>query len=210
MLSLFAHEFGHALAAQKLGLEVKEIVITPLGGLASISGLTARPVDEAKIAFAGPAVNLLIAAIAMLIPSALSSTVVFINLALGLGNLLPIFPLDGGRIIRGCFAAATNPVNAIFAAGKISKFVCLFFILLGIKLPILLVSIILGAYSVFSYKRELLAQILLTGESPTLSVGEVIKLTLRFFVTPRQKPESMDDSLENFGGSLEEFFGNEK
>lgn len=217
LIALLCHEIGHALMAQRLGLRVKEIVITPLGGMASIEGLSARPIDEAKVAAAGPAVNLLIAAICLFFDSPTATLILWINLGLGIGNLLPIFPLDGGRILRGLFSAATTPVDAIYAVGKISKYLCIVLILLGFQYKLVWFALALGVYSVFSYKKELMMQILGTGINPSRSLSETVKQTYHYLrngsttvsSSPKQ-PGNHDDSLEEFGGSLEEYFENKK
>ena len=118
------HEFGHAIAAQRYGIPVREIVLLPIGGLAVLGRNTRHPVQELVIAAAGPAVN--VAIIALLVPvlyligepvtlspaflrpdGATPSLVDALhwllgaNVSLVLFNLIPAFPLDGGRMVRG-------------------------------------------------------------------------------------------------------------
>lgn len=107
------HEFGHALAGRMLGVAVQDIIITPIGGLARLHGLSSRqPWLELVITLAGPAVNLLLAGLFFLWlwarnlpfePSGLESLaqiLMWANLAMGIFNLLPAFPMDGGRVLR--------------------------------------------------------------------------------------------------------------
>ncbi len=211
LASLLAHELGHMLMAQRLGLHVEEIIITPLGGMASIEDLSSRPLDEVRVAAAGPLTNIVIAGIALLFSAQLASIIVFINLGLGFGNLLPIFPLDGGRILRGLFSASSNPVDAINCTGKVSKYLCIVLILLGFKYGFTWFAIALIIYSVYSYKRELLSQIFSTGVSPSISLDKMIGLSYRFLLK-KDTPSAADhdQSLENFGGSLEEYFDDKK
>jgi len=210
LVSLLVHELGHSFAAQALGLRVKEIVITPLGGMASIEGLSHHPLNEAKVAAAGPLTNLVIAGLCALIDHEIAYLVMIINLGIGLGNLIPIFPLDGGRILRGIFSAATNPVDAANCIGKISNYLCLVLILLGFKYGFLLYAIAISIYCFFSHKKELLSQVFATGTPPSLGFDEMMKRTFAFFVrgNPSQSEPTVDhdESLENFGGSLEEYF----
>ncbi|MBE7482211.1 MAG: site-2 protease family protein [Polyangiaceae bacterium] len=124
-VSVTLHELGHGVAAQRRGLRVLEIVLLPLGGVAALDGKPARPRDELWIALAGPAVNFALAVVlggaavglhAMglldvakirgLVPSwsTLLALLVLGNLSLGLFNLLPIFPMDGGRVLRALLA----------------------------------------------------------------------------------------------------------
>ena len=129
MVLLFAcvtlHEFGHAVVAQRLGIPVREIVLLPIGGVAVLARNPDRPLHEVLIAAAGPAVNVAIAiglsvalsvkaGVGGLDPAALvrapeagpslAAALVWLlnaNVILVLFNLIPAFPLDGGRILRG-------------------------------------------------------------------------------------------------------------
>ena len=135
VLLLFAcvtlHEFGHALAAQYYGIPVKEIVLLPIGGIAFLGRATRNPVQELVIAAAGPAVNVAIVALllpvlwlvgdpvdltpALLRPEGATPSLavalhwlVGANISLVLFNMIPAFPLDGGRILRGLLGLWTD------------------------------------------------------------------------------------------------------
>jgi Zn-dependent protease len=124
---LLLHELGHALVARRFGLQVVDIVLWPLGGMARISDFPADARTEAWVAAAGPLVNLTLAALAAplvlltggsgafelspggglgISPNSggILSLFVVINLAFGLINLLPAFPMDGGRLLRSFLA----------------------------------------------------------------------------------------------------------
>lgn len=109
--SILAHEFGHALVARRHGIEVEEIDLWLLGGVSRMRGEAHDPRDELRYALAGPAVTAVIAAcfgvVALLLPSstpvairALVEYQVFVNGLILVFNLLPAFPLDGGRVLR--------------------------------------------------------------------------------------------------------------
>lgn len=127
MLALFAcvvlHELGHSLVAQRLGVEVREIVLLPIGGVAMLSRMPRRPLHELLIAVAGPLVNVVIAGALFAwlgsqspVPLDGSSLVnlseagpstdtllrwlLAANISLVIFNLIPAFPMDGGRILR--------------------------------------------------------------------------------------------------------------
>jgi Zn-dependent protease len=118
------HEFGHAIAAQRYGIPVREIVLLPIGGVAVLGRATRQPMQELVIASAGPAVNValiaLLAPVLYLIGEPVSLLPGFLrpegatpslvealhwllgaNVSLVLFNLIPAFPLDGGRMLRG-------------------------------------------------------------------------------------------------------------
>jgi Zn-dependent protease/predicted transcriptional regulator len=109
--SILAHEFGHALVARRHGIEVQEIDLWLLGGVSRMCGEAHDPGDELRYALAGPAVTAVIAAcfgvVAVLLPSSTPAVVralveyqVFVNGLILVFNLLPAFPLDGGRVLR--------------------------------------------------------------------------------------------------------------
>jgi Zn-dependent protease len=109
--SILAHEFGHALVARRHGIEVEEIDLWLLGGVSRMRGEAHDPEDELRYALAGPAVTLAIASCfgvaAALLPSSTPEVVralieyqAFVNVAILALNMLPAFPLDGGRVLR--------------------------------------------------------------------------------------------------------------
>jgi len=125
------HEFGHAIAAQRYGIPVRDIVLLPVGGVAFLGRATRHPMQELVIAAAGPAVN--VAIVALLVPvlyllgEPIRMTPVLLrpdgatpslgqalqwlvgaNVGLVLFNLIPAFPLDGGRMLRGVLGLCTD------------------------------------------------------------------------------------------------------
>jgi Zn-dependent protease len=109
--SILAHEFGHALVARRRGIEVEEIDLWLLGGVSRMRGEAHAPGDELRFALAGPAVTAVIAACfgvaALLLPASTPATIkvlieyqVLINGVIFVFNLMPAFPLDGGRVLR--------------------------------------------------------------------------------------------------------------
>jgi stage IV sporulation protein FB len=103
-VSVVAHEYGHILAARRYGIGCKQVLITPIGGIAFLEGLPRDPTAELVVVGAGPAVSLVLGlwgiALSFITPFNLFMTFGIVNGALFLFNVLPIFPMDGGRMLR--------------------------------------------------------------------------------------------------------------
>lgn len=135
------HELGHALAARHYGIGTRDITLYPIGGVARLETAPANPRHEMVVAAAGPAVNFALAGAAWLLAPALASEPVaglllgqFLtyNLALGLFNLLPAFPMDGGRILRAYLARRGAAYSATRTAAKLGKQMAWLFGLVGL------------------------------------------------------------------------------
>jgi Zn-dependent protease len=124
------HELGHALMARYFHIATRDITLYPIGGVARLEKLTTRPSEEILIALAGPAVNFAIAGLLALAfvplfgsPLALGhiydasvqgflQRLLLSNVLLALFNLLPVFPMDGGRVLRAIMAVFVDYVSA--------------------------------------------------------------------------------------------------
>jgi Zn-dependent protease len=207
--SLLAHELAHALVARHLGLRVLDITIWPLGGMARMEGLSDKPMKEAAVAASGPLANLILAGLFALIPSPISMAAVWLNLVLGLGNLLPIFPLDGGRILRAWLARRSPLVDATLAANRLAKVLALFALLFSLYYGMFLLGLLLAGYLWWSGQMELAQVMLLEGHGPSLPTSEVWRRACYPWLSSGQPPPSSHTStedLEDFHGSLDEFF----
>ncbi len=225
---LLLHEFGHALVAQRLGLRVVDVTIWPLVGMARIEGLGQRPGLEAPVAAAGPAVNLLLAGILALLPPGWWTPGILLNLVFGLGNLLPLYPLDGGRILRAWLGRRSPLVDATRAAIAPTWLLLILLGVLGWFLESWLVPLLLGLYLVSAAGGDLLRTILALGP-PIYSRAEVWRRSFGFGsyaaadvqAAPVSEPappraesavvveveaEPVSSDLENFRGPLDEFF----
>lgn len=151
------HELGHALTAARFGIKAKDIVLLPIGGIASIEKFPDNPAQELSISIAGPLVNIIIAALLSLL--LLPDTSFFempadasimhghdfiynlriVNISLAAFNLIPAFPMDGGRILRALLGFKLNYIQATHIAAVIGKIIAIIFIATGIVLinPIL-------------------------------------------------------------------------
>ena len=141
---ILLHEFGHAIAARCFGVPTRDIIITPIGGLARLVRMPIKPIEELLITVAGPAVNLVIAGLfyAFLYgtrqPMSLTGNgqelvafpqlLMWANVVLFLFNLIPAFPMDGGRILRSSLSIFFGHQRATRAAVIIGKVFAVLFI----------------------------------------------------------------------------------
>ena len=137
-LSLLLHEISHALMAKRFGIGVRSITLHFIGGVTAIDGEPANPKQEFAISAVGPATSLGIAGLAFALlqvtPGGLLGFVVGglagANLVVGILNLVPGMPLDGGRVLRaGLWAITGNPNRATSAAGWVGRFVAVLVLL---------------------------------------------------------------------------------
>lgn len=142
------HELGHALTARRFNVPTRSITLYPIGGLARLERIPAEPMREFWIAIAGPAVNLLIALVLAVFigvtgdsfaPRALSDpggnvmgTLMWLNLALAGFNLLPAFPMDGGRVLRSLLALKQDYAQATQTAANVGQGMAILFGLVGL------------------------------------------------------------------------------
>jgi Zn-dependent protease len=196
-LCVLLHEFGHVFAARRYGIRTPDVTLLPIGGVASLERMPEKPSQEIVVALAGPAVNLVIALVLMLVlgarfdlsqmaqleqaQSTLTGRVAAANVALLLFNLIPAFPMDGGRVLRALLAVPLGYTRATRAAAGVGQVLAIVFALIGLfgnpLLMLIAVFIFLAAsgeagyVQARDYMRGYLARHAMISKFQTLNTG---------------------------------------
>jgi Zn-dependent protease len=148
LLLIFAcvllHELGHALAARRYGIRTRDIILLPIGGVARLQKMPERPQQEMVVAIAGPAVNVALAIVLALfgglgesvteaaMRGGIVQTLFIVNVMMVLFNLIPAFPMDGGRVLRALLALALPYARATRIASQVGQGIALLFGVFGL------------------------------------------------------------------------------
>lgn len=166
------HELGHALAAKRFNIKTRRISILPIGGVAQLESIPEKPKEELIVALAGPAVNFVIVAVlypfakidvemeslGRIGPGNFLTALMSVNVWLALFNLIPAFPMDGGRVLRALLGFRMPHVRATAIAASVGQFLAIVFVFFGFFYnPFLIfigLFIFLGAQNEATYARS--------------------------------------------------------
>ena len=215
-LTVFMHELGHALTAKKFGIKTKDITLLPIGGVAQLERLPEKPSEELMVAFAGPMVNIVLALLTSLfisLPNTSEEMVAelengvnadnfflnfyLVNIILAFFNLIPAFPMDGGRVLRALLSYKLERHQATKIAARIGQALAIGFVLLGFySNPFLIfigIFVFMGAqieseyteskYMLKGYKvRDVLMK-----QYPTIDYNETLETAVKLMLDSQNK-----------------------
>ena len=199
-LSVLVHELAHSLYALRKGGRVRDITLIMIGGVSQISELPRAGRHEAIMALVGPLTSLVLGGAFYLLFRALTATgqfeltfaafhLFYLNLVLGLFNLLPAFPMDGGRILRGVLEERWGPLRATRVSAGAGKIFAVLFAIIGF----LSINIVLMVIAYFVYMGA-------EAENRNVLVKALLgKLRVRDLVVQRPQPAESFISVYELG-----------
>ena len=215
-ITVVMHELGHALAAKRYNIITKDITLLPIGGIARLEKIPEKPIEELIVAIAGPLVNIVLAVITgifITIPATSEQLMAqlangvnannfflnffLVNFWLALFNLIPAFPMDGGRILRALLSFRLQRHVATRISARIGQFLALGFILLGFfTSPFLIfigIFVIIGAQveadyteSKFMLKGFKIHDVLMK-QYPKIDANETVKTAVALVLDSQNK-----------------------
>ncbi len=218
-VTVVIHELSHSYVAQRFGVEIERIVLLPIGGVSQMGAIPQNPRQELLISIVGPLTNMVIALALYLLylvsnpylPSMINNFVMeftLVNVVLGLFNLVPAFPMDGGRILRAIMAEKIDYLRATEISVYIGKIMAIAMAVAGFYVSIFLIFIALFIYigADQEYKATLISSLLtgmkikeiMTTDVKTLAPQDTVKHALEkmFEYKHMGYPVTEDDHLK--------------
>ena len=204
---VLAHEFGHILTARAFGVATPDVTLLPIGGVARLERIPEKPSEELLVAIAGPAVNVVIAFALVLLAGAnlrpenlaamesahisMIDRLAIVNLFLAVFNMIPAFPMDGGRVLRALLAIRLGHVRATEIAAAIGQFVAFGLGFLGLFGNPLLIFIAIFVYLAASSEAQLVAMRAMSRDVPVAAA----MMTQIARLTPEEHVDAAVDTL---------------
>ncbi len=234
--SILLHEFGHVLVARRFGVETKDIVLLPIGGLARLRRLPDKPFQEFLVAIAGPLVNVCIAFLLapffwfITRPELVQHEIptpnnidedyffflpllLFLNILLAVFNMIPAFPMDGGRILRALLSVKWGRLKATKVAVAIGQIIAVVIVITGVwfgNYSYAIIGIFIS-YTAMKEYRWVKAEHLLSGhkvadafagDCPHLSINDDMEVAFQIFNNNNQRGFLVFDESGNLAGTF--------
>lgn len=220
------HELGHALTAKKFKINTRQITLLPIGGVATLEKMPEKPSQELLVALAGPAVNVVIAALLYLVvpvksylgspPAQILETLntlspqtfvfyLFVaNIMLVVFNLVPAFPMDGGRVFRALLAFKLGRVKATAIAAGLGELMAVLFFFLGVLFNPFLILIALFIFVSAYGENEMVKQ-------SSLLKGHTAKEAMLKYITLLHPDDTVQKAIDTLlAGSEKDFVVSEE
>ncbi|MFY9637391.1 MAG: site-2 protease family protein [Methanobacterium sp.] len=219
-VTVVIHELSHSYLAKRYGIKIERIVLLPIGGLSEMEEIPKDPAQELRIALAGPLSNIIIAFIGYIVLIIFGSYLsivlsgalyyfIYINLLLGFFNLLPAFPMDGGRILRAFLAERMSFIKATKLAANIGKQFAILMAIVGVFFNFLLILIAIFVYvgADAEYKSVIVSTLLgdemvkdvMTTDVHTLNPENTIQETLKTMFSEKHMGYPVTDNGKMVG-----------
>jgi Zn-dependent protease/CBS domain-containing protein len=172
-LCVLLHEFGHIFMARRFGIRTPDVILLPIGGVSHLERIPEQPSQEFLVAIAGPSVNVVIGLVLVFVGGAdlsaerltqlgsanvsMIDRLAAVNLFLAIFNLIPAFPMDGGRVLRALLATRLGYVHATEVAAMIGQWVAFALGFFGLFYNSLLIFIAIFVYLAASAEAHLVA-----------------------------------------------------
>ncbi|MDO8870559.1 MAG: site-2 protease family protein [Methanobacteriaceae archaeon] len=190
-VTVVIHELSHSYIAQRYGVDIERIVLLPIGGVAQMGEIPKEPRQELYIAAVGPMANVIIAGLSYLLflvtesalplfASAFILQFALVNLVLAVFNLLPAFPMDGGRVLRAILAERMKYVRATELSVSIGKIFAILMAGAGIFLPnffLILIALFIYIGADQEYKATIISSLLGDLKVENIMTSEVMTLS---------------------------------
>jgi len=210
-LCVVLHEFGHALTARRFNIGTRQITLLPIGGVASLEKMPENPKEELLVAIAGPVVNLVIALVLILFipvdrylemnPEQLEESLSMVragnflfyllsaNIMLVAFNMIPAFPMDGGRVLRALLSLKLGRIRATEAASTLGQMIAALFFILGLLYNPILILIAIFVWFGARGENVMMQQI-------SLLKGYKVKDAMMTDFTVLNKEQTVEDVID--------------